>query len=78
MSAQPDAYVVPASEALTVLHRKGEAPDRPVELTHAEPVTGWTACCGRPMLLSETWVPIDRRDGDSLCGGDEEAEATLW
>jgi hypothetical protein len=73
---QPDiGYVVPASEALTVLHRKAPEGD---DGTAAEPADGRTACCGRPMLLSESWVPIDRRDGDSLCGEDKDAEATLW
>lgn len=84
----PPEFVVPASEVLTVLHRKGDAPARPVELATAEPVDGWTSCCRRPMLLAETWVAIDRVTGDAVCGeasvpgsaaaAGEDVEVTLW
>lgn len=88
MSAQPDlVYVAPARFVLTVLHRKGDAPGQVAELATAEPVDGWTAC-GRPMLSSELWRPVDGRDGDQLCTGcmprgsaqaaAEDVEATLW
>jgi hypothetical protein len=81
-------YVAPARFVLTVLHRKGDAPDHPVELATAEPIDGWTAC-GRAMLASELWRPVDSRDGDQLCTGCMPAgcdagvqpdlqEATLW
>jgi hypothetical protein len=89
MPTQPESpYVAPARFVLTVLHRKGDAPGHPVELATAEPVDGWTAC-GRAMLASELWRPVDSRDGDSICTGCMPAgcgagvqpdlqEATLW
>ena len=61
-------YVAPARYVLTVLHRRGDAPGRPAELAAAEPVDGWTAC-GRAMLSSELWRPVDGRDGDQMCTG---------
>ena len=69
---EPSPYVAPAAEVLTVLHR----PD------------GDKTRCGRPMLPEELWMPIDGRDGDSLCTGcllpgsvrpaAEDVEVTLW
>jgi hypothetical protein len=81
-------YIAPARYVLTVLHRKGDAPGRPVELAAAEPIDGWTAC-GRAMLQSELWQPVDGRDGDQMCTGcmprgrsqavaADDEEATLW
>ena len=80
-------YVAPARYVLTVLHRKGEAPALPAMVPVAEPIDGWTAC-GRAMLQSELWQPVDGRDGDQLCTGCmprrsaraavEDVEETLW
>jgi len=86
-SVEPE-YFAPARFVLTVLHRKGDAPGHPVELTTAEPIDGWTMC-GRAMLSSELWRPVDSREGDQLCAGCLPAgcgagvqpdlqEATLW
>ena len=68
-SNEARTYVAPARFVLTVLHRKGDEPGKVAELMGgAEPVDGWTAC-GRPMLVSELWRPVDGRDGDQMCTG---------
>jgi hypothetical protein len=70
-------YVAPARYALTVLHRRKPDGGATIDAATAEPVNGWTACCGRPMLQSELWQPADRREGDSLCTGGESPEAAV-
>ena len=81
-------FWAPARFVLTVLHRKGDAPGQVTKMAAAEPVDGWTAC-GRPMLASELWRPVDSRDGDQMCTGcmprgsahaaaEDLQEATLW
>ena len=68
-------YVAPARYVLTVLHRRDPDDARSYDPATAEPVDGWTACCGRPMLQSELWQAADRREGDTLCTGSESPES---
>lgn len=59
------AYVVPAARPLTVLHRAD--PDaRPGVAADGDPIRGWTVC-ELPMCASELWVPVERREGDTVC-----------
>lgn len=67
-------HVAPADRVLTVLHRRGDTPALGAKLATVEPVDGWTIC-GRPMLQSELWQPIEARETDSLCAGCESPEA---
>jgi hypothetical protein len=77
-------FVVPARHVLTVLHRQD--PDIPPVTSGPDPSDGMTLCCGRPMLVAETWVGVDRVTGDAVCGetsvpgeaGEDAVEVTLW
>lgn len=75
-------YVAPVHKKLTVLHVQDQS--AAAVTTGPHPATGCTACCQRPMLVEENWVPVDRLPGDRLCGGEEPApepeiiEVGLW
>ena len=84
MSAGTVTYVAPARYPLTELHRAGYVP--PVT-DDPDPADGMTVC-GLPMLWDELWVPVERREGDTVCwvceaeggaqGAAEDAEGVLF
>jgi len=60
-------YVAPARYAVTTLHRRD--PEGAPDPAAADPVEGLTRC-GKPMLASELWVPVeDTRGAELLCTG---------
>jgi hypothetical protein len=63
----PDAYVAPAARVLTVLHRPDPDAGPGLDRLTGVPADGRTAC-GTWMYVDELWVPVDRRDGDRVCG----------
>lgn len=62
--ADPPAWVAPASEPLTYLHRV-DATAVP-DLAAPVPSHG-AAVCGRPFLVAEGWIVTERRGEDGLC-----------
>jgi hypothetical protein len=58
-------YVAPAHKVLTELHRAD--PGIPPVTTGPDPTTGATVC-GLQMLAVDCWLPVEKRDTDSVCG----------
>jgi hypothetical protein len=62
--SDPPGWVAPFGAPVSYLHRVDPAADP--SLGSSESAHGSTVC-GRPLLVSEVWIPAERRDGDNLC-----------
>lgn len=62
--SDPPGWVAPFGAPVTYLHRV-DAAVAP-SLGSGESAHGSTVC-GRPLLVSEVWIPAERREGDNPC-----------